>query len=471
MSTTEPIQKRVKKVLPTCQICAENFNKSTRLPIECPYCQFESCRSCCETYILSESDVKCMNPECGKTWTRKMIRNAFTLVFINGALKDHKERILFDKERALMPATQPIIEGKILAKEIEKELREIKSKIHELQREEVKLITQKNAALNRKTGERTEFIRKCPGEECRGFLSTQWKCGICEKWTCPDCHIIKGYTRDAEHECKPDDIATAKLLSTDTKPCPKCSTPIFKIDGCDQMWCTQCHTAFSWRTGRLETNIHNPHYNEWVRRNNTGQLPRNPLDIPCGRNLDYHLSERFHMVIRGYYHKSKNGREITKRVENYIRRGMEIYQYERPTIHNNYTQKHENLRVAYLMKEITEEYMRNELQRDDKRHSRNQELAEVYTLLNNTLVDILYRFLDELQRNSSDPPEMINDSTLNEIDRIIDYVNECLADISHTYSCSKTVVLPDLRRLKGHRATEYLRNNISATLPLTNEFV
>jgi hypothetical protein len=80
--------------------------------------------------------------------------------------------------------------------------------------------------------------------------------------------------------------------------------------------------------------------------------------------------------------------------------------------------------------------------------------------------------LDELQRNTSlEPPEMINDSTLNEVDRIIDYVNECLADISHTYSCSKIVVLPDLRRLKGNRATEYLRNNISATVPLTNEFV
>ena len=471
MSATEPIQKRVKKVIPTCQICAESFNKSTRLPLECSYCQFECCRTCCETYVLSESDVKCMN--CSKIWTRKMIRNAFTLVFINGALKEHKERILFDKERALMPATQPIIEGKILAKKIEKEIKEVKKQITQLQREELELTQKKLAALNRKTGERVEFIRKCPGEECRGFLSTQWKCGVCEKWTCPDCHIIKGYTRDAEHECKPDDVATAKLLATDTKPCPKCSTPIFKIDGCDQMWCTQCHTAFSWRTGRLETNIHNPHYNEWMRRNNGGQLPRNPLDIPCGRNLDYHLSERFHMVIRAYYHKSKNNREVTKRIENYIRKGMEIYQYERPTI-NNYTQKHENLRVAYLMKEITEEYMRYELQCDDKRHSRNQELAEVYTLLNNTLVDILYRFLDELQRNSSEPSEMIDDSTLNEIGKIVEYVNECLADIAYTYSCSKTVVLPDLNRLKGKRAIDHLRNNTNKSsehVPLTNEFV
>jgi hypothetical protein len=35
------------------------------------------------------------------------------------------------------------------------------------------------------------------------------------------------------------------------------------------MWCTQCHTAFSWRTGAEETRVHNPHFYEWMRR--TGQ--------------------------------------------------------------------------------------------------------------------------------------------------------------------------------------------------------
>ena len=130
--------------------------------------------------------------------------------------------------------------------------------------------------------------RKCPDENCRGFLSTQWKCGLCEKWACPECHVIKGDTRDADHTCDPDTLATAQLLSKDTKPCPKCSTPIHKIEGCDQMWCTQCHTGFSWKRGTIENRVHNPHYYEWQRLNGGGRAPRNVGDFECGRDIGDH---------------------------------------------------------------------------------------------------------------------------------------------------------------------------------------
>ena len=55
------------------------------------------------------------------------------------------------------------------------------------------------------------------------------------------------------------------------------------VKNCDQMWCTQCHTAFSWKTGKIETTIHNPHFYEWQRQN--GTVVRNPNDIECGREL------------------------------------------------------------------------------------------------------------------------------------------------------------------------------------------
>ena len=28
--------------------------------------------------------------------------------------------------------------------------------------------------------ERKAFIKRCPADDCRGFLSSQWKCGLCE---------------------------------------------------------------------------------------------------------------------------------------------------------------------------------------------------------------------------------------------------------------------------------------------------
>jgi hypothetical protein len=225
------------------------------------------------------------------------------------------------------------------------------------------------------------------------------------------------------------------------------------------MWCTECHTAFSWRTGRKEQNIHNPHYYEWQRRNGGGEAPRNPGDVPCGRNLDHYLSDRFQRILRTYYINAKNYARIITRIQRTIRWGVHLINVERPNP-PNYEQKNENLRVQYLMKEITEQEMRDELQRDDKRHHKNQELAEVFTLLVNTVTDILFRFLDYLEQNkdkSVGNTADIDVSILVEIDRIVDYANECLGDISHTYSCSRFFIEYDLSIMKGQRAVAFIR--------------
>ena len=80
--------------------------------------------------------------------------------------------------------------------------------------------------------ERKEFIMKCGGDECRGFLSTSYKCGTCEKWTCQHCLVVIGADKEAEHTCNPDTVESAKTIKSETRPCPKCGTRIFKIDGC-----------------------------------------------------------------------------------------------------------------------------------------------------------------------------------------------------------------------------------------------
>jgi hypothetical protein len=51
------------------------------------------------------------------------------------------------------------------------------------------------------------------------------------------------------------------VVMQETKPCPQCRVPIQKSEGCDQMWCTRCHTAFDWSSLRVlpSSQIHNPH--------------------------------------------------------------------------------------------------------------------------------------------------------------------------------------------------------------------
>lgn len=94
----------------------------------------------------------------------------------------------------------------------------------------------KNLYEGNDTGEqratRREFIMKCSDEACRGFLSSNYKCGTCEKWTCSQCLVTIGLEKNATHVCNPDAVATAKTIKAETRPCPKCGTRIFKIDGC-----------------------------------------------------------------------------------------------------------------------------------------------------------------------------------------------------------------------------------------------
>ena len=140
--------------------------------------------------------------------------------------------------------------------------------------------------------------RTCSDSNCRGLLSTQWKCATCEKYTCKECLVLKDTREDNGHVCKMEDVETAKLLASDTKPCPKCRVPIYKIMGCDQMWCTECHTGFSWRTGNIETRIHNPHFYEYQRERNNGQAPRNHGDMECGRTIEGRDGRELYVYMR-----------------------------------------------------------------------------------------------------------------------------------------------------------------------------
>ena len=100
-------------------------------------------------------------------------------------------------------------------------------------------VNQKRILIHRiKNGEDTEkeernkFIMPCSAENCKGYLSCQYKCGVCKLFTCPDCFEIIGYSKDEPHECKEENVKSAEMIKKETKGCPKCGVRIFKIAGC-----------------------------------------------------------------------------------------------------------------------------------------------------------------------------------------------------------------------------------------------
>jgi hypothetical protein len=223
---------------------------------------------------------------CNVGWNRKFMVENFEKTFMTRQYKEHREEVLIEREIGMLQATQPHVEREIRMEKIHKEICELRD---EYFRNLNKLENELMDLVNGEVSERKKFVRKCPNGECHGFLSSALKCELCDCWACGDCREVKGFTAEDKdsHECNKDILESVKVLDKDSKGCPNCSALIFKIEGCDQMYCVECHTAFSWRTLKIEKGvIHNPHFFEYQRRMNNGTAPRNPLDVQCGRELD-----------------------------------------------------------------------------------------------------------------------------------------------------------------------------------------
>jgi hypothetical protein len=246
---------------------------------------------------------------------------------------------------------------------------------------------------------RNVFFMACPGKDCRGRLSTGYKCGLCEHRFCPDCHNDVGDTRgstsgSATHTCNEDDKKTVALLKENTKPCPKCHEGIFKVSGCDQMWCTQCHTCFSWQTGKILNGVvHNPHFYAWQRAQHGGEAPRVPGDNgdngdnPCGGQgvlPPFHVvMERIDDVVlykhRQYLERSHRlATHLLCTVINSLRRSLEEDTQE-------YRRK---WGVEYLRARISKEEWANKLYFAARRQERKQRILLLMEMVVGTTGDI-----------------------------------------------------------------------------------
>lgn len=428
-----------------CQICCEKFNKSTHFKVICGYCDYSNCRSCFQKYLVDTSlDPHCMN--CKKFFSHEFLSDNCTLTFISKTLKEHRENILFDREKALLPNTQ----NDVL---IEKEQRLIRIQLNKINnerknlkyiitdpkklREEKKKLNNEYRVLYNKLyvheapREVKKFIRKCPVVECRGFLSTQWKCGSCETNICNKCNEPKLQ----EHTCDPENVASMELLNKDTKPCPNCGTMIFKIDGCDMMFCVDCHTAWSWKLGTIENGvIHNPHYYDFLRKKNNGFIPRNPGDNQCAQRLPgYHLLLQ-HFVINSIVLPKKIDFEI-KNIHRLIAHinvvELRRYNYN----HTNDTFKKE--RVLYLLNELSEKDFKKILQQREKRNNKYKEFSQVYQMFIDVGTDTLVKIYEAFSIE-----EIIIHSRV--FEPLIKYFNESLGAIGKRYKCVSPGISYDL---------------------------
>ena len=288
--------------------------------------------------------------------------------------------------KTLLPVTQIIVEAMNNKEKLQKTLSDYLIEVNRKKQEFYDEIQLNDNIINGGTDNKQKkvFIRKCGVVDCRGFLSEQWKCGICDTTTCNKCLELLNQDNDnnIEHVCKEENIESAKLISKDSKPCPKCAALIFKIDGCNQMWCVMCHTAFSWVTGQIETSrIHNPHYYEMLRNMSAnGEIPREPENICNDDNTgmpDNHQIEILLLIKRNESEYNKFKEHILK-----ITRNIFHMLYNHPnTFQQKYDKSKSRLRIRYLMNYITEEDWKKELQRKEKKYEKELNIYQVMKTL------------------------------------------------------------------------------------------
>ena len=271
------------------------------------------------------------------------------------------------------------------------------------------------------------FVRACPVNECRGFLSTAWKCGVCATWVCSKCHEVKAEQRDAGHGCNPDSVATAELLAKDTKPCPSCAAGIFKIAGCDQMWCTSCNTGFDWKSGkRIETNrIHNPHFFEYASRILPG-AQGGAAAAPAVRGGDCMQGMRGMPGNAAMATLPFHNHEFAKAFRRSAHIGQAMCDRYARLVGRDADEAQEEMAVTYLMGDITEQIWKERLQRAEKRQRKYHAILDVLRGYDVACSDVFYALASR---------QMCREQCVHHEGKLYEMMEAALRGVCTVYTC------------------------------------
>lgn len=241
------------------------------------------------------------------------------------------------------------------------------------------------------------------------------------------------------------------------------------LRNCDQIWCVKCHTAFNWKTGKVETGpIHNPHYYQYMRENGK-EIPRaggnycgNPHEIVqrisahfiAENKLDKNTFEegldkleKFLLNIRTFdkYPLVTHRQRLQHFVDmlffiadipNHIR--YNFLQFI-PTEHDN--RSNLDLRIKFLMGDIDKDSFRNSVYRRKVANQKNLEyrqVLETYTqLCNEYNIQFLQTILDILNKNDfSNFIDTINQFA-DDMNRILSFTQDAIDRINKLHKGRK----------------------------------
>lgn len=478
-----------------CNICGED---GIMVKITCPYCNFGCCKNCFDTYILTtQGDTKCMSCKvnfdlntvwklCNKTVYKKYLdfrldqliqkeKSLFqeSLIEIENekmARKYSEMKYKFDKIQEILVGFQiRAVEMNNLDSEItDTMLSSIGFSFKQLKRMRVrenmahvsKKIEELSAGVSSDELKKNTFIKNCSVTDCKGTLNNKWYCRLCEAPHCNKCGELKNTTdrnigdgetkAGGEHICDPNSVQTLNEIKKNSKPCPKCGVSIFKTEGCDQMFCIVCHTAFSWNTLQIETGrIHNPHYYEILRKN--GEIHREEGDIrPCDE-LMFYLDRRhevYNAILLSNFERSDRAKyyDAPRFVNELDAREWN----ERTYVLNGRT--FSDIRKAFIKNQIQDVEYRRKMKLKFNKFTKMQEVAQVLSVTKLAMSEELKRLI----RNENG--EYIRELTHVELvckitgfmanmESIIANTNKILMEIGRKYTSYYNILYDDRYRI------------------------
>tara|TARA_Y100000389_G_scaffold172885_1_gene181677 strand:- start:2528 stop:3796 length:1269 start_codon:yes stop_codon:yes gene_type:complete len=390
--------------------------------------------------------------KCNRGWKNEFIVLKLNRSYVLNDYRKHRKELLLDMEISKLPMTMEAASKVKLINEEQKKKNMVEDEINKLQQALTTLKNQvaiHNKEINMLNGrakfgkgtnnEKQKFIMHCPSDNCRGFLSIKYKCDLCGIKTCSKCLEIISEI-DVEHVCNKDSVKTREMIQEQTRPCPSCGVRIYKISGCNQMWCTECNTAFGWKTGKIEKGVvHNPHYFEYL--NNVNNRHENRINaeenVECNTLCDYAVYNQIKIKLK------ECGRDSSIVVDSIVewvlmeqyRFARHVIHYEIPGIRNKITilEDNKSLRVEYILGMKTKEQLSTYVYRNDNLRKKNTEILQIFELLGKMLIEMFVSLTNGIKNTK----ELFYKELLNEIkqlDKLFEYCNNEFEKISITYN-------------------------------------
>lgn len=383
-----------------CPICCETVSKTPA----CPHCQYQCCVKCWKTYIHTKVDTQCLS--CHHILNIMDLSIMFPLSYIHSEYREYMSNILFNKQRPLIREAEKKRQVKLIKKQVEGQIKTLKKSLYDIKIEVAwakinkndttpiqsrkRQMLQEYNTLKRHKKDIPAMLENNHFQKCANCddaiipTSMEVFCARCQLYTCIHCQKTTASLTD--HLCHEDDLETQKILKEETRACPGCDCLIYKIDGCSQMWCSQCHTTFDWNTMEIEKHrLHNPHFYEYQKKLYNGQLP----EYEWGGEKRI-LSKEDIVFIWENFTEDKAKLETLHNVRNHLDfiESCTIYQlaHEFDIFDIPLTRK------RYVEKKTKESVFKNTLWRMEKKKQKEIQDKRILKILVSNCADILHEF-------------------------------------------------------------------------------